>query len=224
MFEDLSDTERVMEAILGSGRRGGSAVVAQELELKAVIPDPVTLRMRLLAVGAVARFSGRMSDRRFDRGRELAARDQVLRLRTFHRDGERTGAILGWKGPTRIDADGYKEREEIELPSAPVGAIPRRAQAPWDTRSVHAIDRWVEVLDLGGTVLRLEGYPRMDDLLEVEGEPEAIERAIAASGIPRDAFPADVAERIRPAVRGPHRRDGGAGRRRAGCVRRPGRA
>ena len=170
----------------------------REIELKAVIPDPATLRMRLLAVGAAPRFSGIMRDLRFDRGGELAGRDHVLRLRTFDRDGERTGAILGWKGPTRISADGYKEREEIELPVGPGGGDPEAWLRALGYEVAHAIDRWVEILDLGGTVLRLEGYPRMDDLLEVEGEPAAIERAIAASGIPREAFTADaLAEFVR---------------------------
>ena len=38
-----------------------------EVELKAVLSDPVTARMRLLSVGAVVRFRGAMSDRRYDR-------------------------------------------------------------------------------------------------------------------------------------------------------------
>jgi hypothetical protein len=36
--------------------------------------------------------------------------------------------------------------------------------------------------------VRLERYPRMDVLAEVEGEPEAIERAIALLGLPRASF------------------------------------
>ena len=42
--------------------------------------------------------------------------------------------------------------------------------------------------------VRLERYPGMDALVEVEGEPAAIERAIGVSGIPRVAFTADVAD------------------------------
>ncbi|HEU5040785.1 MAG TPA: hypothetical protein VFT84_08200 [Gemmatimonadales bacterium] len=170
----------------------------RELELKAVIPDPVALRLRLRAVGAAHRFSGTMRDLRFDRGGELTARDQVLRLRTFHRGGERTAAVLGWKGPARISPEGYKQREEIELPVGPGGGEPEAWLLALGYAIVHTIDRWIEVFDLDGTVLRLEAYPRMDDLLEVEGEPEAIERAIAVSGIPRGAFSADaLAEFVR---------------------------
>ena len=53
------------------------------------------------------------------------------------------------------------------------------------------IDRRIEVYRLGAAVLRLERYPRMDTLLEVEGPPAAIERAVAATGLPRERFHAE---------------------------------
>ena len=53
---------------------------------------------------------------------------------------------------------------------------------------VRRIDRVVEQYRLGDATLRLEWYPAMDVLLEVEGAPDEIERAIAATGLPRDAF------------------------------------
>jgi hypothetical protein len=56
---------------------------------------------------------------------------------------------------------------------------------------VHAIERDVEVYRLGDATARLEIYPRMDVLLEVEGTPAAIEHAIAATGIPRSEFTAE---------------------------------
>jgi hypothetical protein len=40
-------------------------------------------------------------------------------------------------------------------------------------------------------MIRFERYPRMDDLVEVEGEPEDIERAIAVLGLPREGFNTD---------------------------------
>jgi hypothetical protein len=58
----------------------------------------------------------------------------------------------------------------------------------------RAIDRVVEEYALDGegggpgASLRLEFYPRMDVLVEVEGAPEGIERAIALTAIPRAAF------------------------------------
>jgi len=162
----------------------------QELELKAVVSDPDAFRRRLRAAGAVPRFAGRMTDLRYDRAGELATRDEVLRVRTFHHpDG--IEAILAWKGPTMRSPDGYKLREEIELPLSPAAADPGRLLAALGYQPVHAIERDVEVYRLGDATARLETYPRMDVLLEVEGEPAAIEHAIAASGIPRNEFTAD---------------------------------
>ena len=37
-------------------------------------------------------------------------------------------------------------------------------------------------------MVRFERYPRLDDLVEVEGEPAAIEAAIRVLGLPRAAF------------------------------------
>lgn len=169
----------------------------QELELKALVHDPEDVRRRLRAAGAVPRFMGRMTDLRYDRAGELATRDEVLRVRTFHHpDG--VEAILAWKGPTMRSPDGYKLREEIELPVSRAAAEPGRLLAALGYRPVHAVERDVEVYRLGDATARLEIYPRMDVLLEVEGEPAAIEHAIAASGIPRSEFTAEpLAEFVR---------------------------
>jgi predicted adenylyl cyclase CyaB len=162
----------------------------QELELKAVVPDPDGFRRRLRAAGAVPRFLGRMTDMRYDRAGELTTRDEVLRVRTYHHpDGVET--VLTWKGPTLRSDDGYKLRQEIELPLARAAADPGRLLVALGYRPVHAIERDVEVYRLGDATARLETYPRMDVLLEVEGAPAAIERAIAASGIARSEFSAD---------------------------------
>ena len=177
--------------------RSDPAPAHRELELKTVVRDPDACRARLRAAGATPRFIGRMSDLRYDRAAELTARDEVLRVRTFHHAGGRTESILAWKGPTMRSPDGYKLREEIELPiSGPDD--PGRLLVALGYRPVNAIDREVEVYGLGGATVRLETYPRMDVLLEIEGEPDAIERAVAASGIPRGEFTAEsLAEFIR---------------------------
>ena len=49
------------------------------------------------------------------------------------------------------------------------------------------IDRDIWQYDLNGAAVRFEHYPRMDDLVEIEGETDAIEQAIVALGILRDA-------------------------------------
>jgi adenylate cyclase class IV len=167
--------------------------LADELELKAVVPDPDALRARLRASGGRERFRGRMSDRRFDRAGELAARDEVLRVRSYRHPDGHVEAILGWKGPMRLSPDGYKQREELELPIASAGAsvAPQAFLAALGYDVIHAIDREVEIYDVGGATVRLEHYPDMDPLLEVEGAPAAIEGAIELTGIRREAFTAD---------------------------------
>jgi predicted adenylyl cyclase CyaB len=169
----------------------------RELELKAVVRDPDALRRRLSAAGAVPRFLGRMTDLRYDRAGELTNRDEVLRVRTFHHpDGDE--AILAWKGPTTRSPGGYKLRDEIELPISRAAADPGRLLAALGYQAVHTVEREVEVYRLGDATARLETYPHMDVLLEVEGEPAAIEQAIAASGIPRSDFTAEpLAEFVR---------------------------
>ena len=68
--------------------------MADELELKAVIPDPAALRARLVGAGGRLQFRGRMSDRRYDRGGELTTRDEVLRVRSYHHADGRTEAVM----------------------------------------------------------------------------------------------------------------------------------
>jgi adenylate cyclase class IV len=173
-----------------------------EREVKAVVDDPPALGRRLQARGATLAFRGRMSDRRFDRpDGTMTARDEVLRVRTYRAapGSDSRPAELAWKGPTRR-TEGYKEREEhqvvLEDPAALATILERLGFTVCDS-----IDRGIEVYDLPGTTVRLEWYPRMDVLVEVEGEPDAIERAVQATGLARDAFTGDrlldFAERYR---------------------------
>src|SRR5918995_6730268 len=132
--------------------------VHRELELKAVVSDPNPVRARLRAAGAVPRFTGRMTDLRYDRAGELATRDEVLRVRTFHHpDG--VEAVLAWKGPTMRSPDGYKLREEIELPVARAAPDPGRLLAALGYQPVQAVERHVEVYRLGGGPPRPRDFP-----------------------------------------------------------------
>lgn len=156
-----------------------------ELELKAVVPDAEALRARLRAARAEPGFAGLMEDRRFDRNGALLARDEVLRVRRFR---SREGTIrsrVSWKGPVSIEG-GYKRRWELEytVSSGDPGAVFEAL----GFAVTEEIDRLVEYYELGDATLRIEWYPRMDVLLEVEGAPAAIEAAVAATGIPRSAF------------------------------------
>lgn len=163
--------------------------MATELELKAVVDNPRALHQRLRASGAELSFSGLMHDRRYDQDGTLAARDEVLRVRTFAARDLPPRIVLGWKGPVSRSPDGYKQREELECQCT--GASPADMLKHLGYSVVHAIDRWVDQFALAGTMLRIETYPRMDTLLEVDGAPGAIEAAIGLTGIPREAFTAE---------------------------------
>jgi adenylate cyclase class IV len=160
----------------------------RELELKAVVPDAERLRRRLRDAGAELRSGGRMTDVRYDRRGELVQRDEVLRARTYRHAEGRVEFVLAWKGPTGRSPDGYKLREEIELSA---GADPGPMLQALGYRPVHVIERDIEMWHLGEATAWLEHYPRMDVLVEVEGEPAAIERVVVASGIPRTEFTAE---------------------------------
>ena len=155
-----------------------------ELELKARVDDPAALETALVGAGAELVFRGEMQDRRYDRGEELQARDEVLRLRTYH--GTTSYGVLAWKGPVSIRG-GYKRREEHETRfedgGAPLAILERLGY-----EVVMRIDRTIAEYRIARAAVRIEWYPAMDILVEVEGEPAAIERAIAATGIPRDRF------------------------------------
>jgi predicted adenylyl cyclase CyaB len=167
-----------------------------EVELKSVVDDLARRRGAVEAAGAVLAFEGRLADRRYDTAdRALRARDHVLRMRTYS-DASGARAELDWKGPTRRD-DGYKSREELEVhvsePDALAAMLERLGY-----RVTMEIDREIMQYDLHGAMVRFECYPRMDVLVEVEGTPAQIERAIAALGLPRDGF---TAERLPDFVR-----------------------
>src|SRR6266849_6210308 len=168
----------------------GRPMGARTLGVATGFYDVAALRAALLAAGAELVFRGAMLDRRFDRKERLQRRDEVVRLRVFHpADGSAGWGVLGWKG-TVGKRDGYRHREEwesrVDDPRA-VAVVLRRL----GYKIVLRIDRAVEQYRLGDATLRLEWYPAMDVLLEVEGAPEEIERAIAATGIARELFLAE---------------------------------
>jgi adenylate cyclase class IV len=161
----------------------------REVELKAVLDSWDVRRDQLVRAGAKTVFRGRLEDRRYDTNeRALAARDIVLRLRIY-RDAGGARAKLEYKGPTAYE-QGYKVREEVGSTVSDASSI-ALVLAGLGYIVTRPIDREIEQFELGGAVVRFERYPRMDDLVEVEGEPEVLERAIAALGIPRAAYNSD---------------------------------
>jgi adenylate cyclase class IV len=161
----------------------------REVELKAVLDSWHDSRERLLRAGATLAFAGRLEDRRYDTSNHLlTSRDIVLRLRIY-RDATGSRAELEFKGPTAYER-GYKVREEIGSTVLDPDAI-AHILSGLGYVVTRAIDREIEQFALGAAIVRFERYPRMDDLVEVEGEPEALERAIAVLEMPRAAYNAD---------------------------------
>ena len=158
----------------------------REVELKSVVNDVAGCRHRLELAGAALTFDGRLEDRRYDAAdRRLSEADEVLRLRAYS-DAHGVRAALEWKGPTRQE-HGYKVRDEISAHTgdpADLAAILERL----GYTVIGEIHRHVTQYAFDRAVVRFELYPRMDALVEVEGPPSAIERAIEALGMPRQGF------------------------------------
>src|SRR5260221_4558969 len=133
-----------------------------------------------------------MVDRRYARGGDLVARDEVLRLRVFHRPDGRQDTVLAWKGTTGISPEGYKARRELEYEIGGERARPEELLAALRYAPIHTIERYVEYFHLGETAVRLEWYPRMDVLVEVEGDEAGIEAALRVVGLPREEYTADA--------------------------------
>jgi len=170
----------------------------REIELKARVDDVEAARRNIESAGAVIVFEGSLSDRLYDtRSAALSAQGLVLRIRTYRSHRGAVHAHLDWKGPTTTE-HGFKMRDELTT-----GVTDPDALASMLARIgfgiVGEIDREIAQYELATTAahgravvdVRIEQYPRMDVLVEVEGTESGIERAIEGLGIPRDQFTAD---------------------------------
>jgi predicted adenylyl cyclase CyaB len=161
----------------------------REVELKSVVDDAASCRSQVEKAGGALSFEGTLVDVRYDTiAGDLMRRDHVLRVRTYTRNGKTEGH-LDWKGETRYEG-GYKIREEI---STPVGdpAVLSSILASLGFSVIREIEREIAQYLLLDTTVRFEHYPLMDDLVEVEGDPDSIEKAISAIGLPRAGFTSD---------------------------------
>jgi len=163
-----------------------------EFELKGrlggELPDPGGLRERLERAGWRRTFRGDMLDRRLDTGDgTLTARDEVVRVRRFVPDGGAERAVLGWKGPS-TEAGGFKRREEIETGVADGDAARRLLDRLGFGSVALVLDRRIEVWEKDGVVVRIEEYPEMDVLAEIEGDPDAVEARLGELELPREPW------------------------------------
>ncbi len=163
----------------------------REVELKGIAysdAEATEARARLEAAGALLVYEGRLEDRRYDLPeRTLALRDHVLRLRVYRAATVTTS--LDFKGPTGY-TDGFKVREELTVAAQDPEALARILEA-MGYIITREIDRQITQFTHAGATVRFERYPRMDVLIEVEGEPAAIESAIQVLGLPRERFTAE---------------------------------
>ena len=159
----------------------------REVELKAVVDDLPLRRKMIEDAGAVLSYEGKISDTRYDfSSGDLSQRDEVLRTRRYYDPGGSTRTVLDWKGPTET-RDVYKIREEITTQIDDFDSLVQIFEKlglflAWE------IDREIAQYRLGSAIVRFENFPRMDVLVEVEGDPVAIEAAIDALGLPRGTF------------------------------------
>lgn len=158
----------------------------REVELKSVVDDVMIRRQFVEIAGGRLLYEGSLEDLRYDNAAgDLKKRDEVLRLRVYGGVAG-THAFLDWKGKSTVE-DGYKVREEI---SSQVGSAElfKTILTKLGYEVTAEIGRWIAQYELDGATVRFERYPRMDDLVEIEGEPAAIEAAINAIGMPRSGF------------------------------------
>jgi predicted adenylyl cyclase CyaB len=161
----------------------------REFELKAVVHDLASARTQVEKAGGSLAYEGRLLDQRYDvESRELAQRDEVLRVRRYETEAS-ARTFLDWKGPTEMQG-AYKIREEISTPVADSPAL-EQILAKLGFVITMEVDRQIAQYELGGATIRFETYPRMGVLVEVEGEPETIELAIEALGMARGEFTAE---------------------------------
>lgn len=162
----------------------------REWEVKAVVDDLLLRREVLVRAGAELTYAGEMIDDRYDTpAGDLAARDQVLRIRTY-RNQSYSSSTLDWKGPSSVES-GVKVRDEITTSVGDAATLATTLKN-LGYEVVFRIEREIVQYDLNGTMIRFETYPTMDTLIEVEGDPEGIEEAVTALEMPRESFRTDA--------------------------------
>ena len=158
----------------------------REVELKSVVDDVAARRAQVEAAGGRLVYVGRLLDLRYDLpDHSMALRDHVLRVRVY---ADETGrrAHIDWKGETQYEG-GFKVREEVSTPVTDPDALTEILKRLGFVVTME-IEREIAQYELGGAIVRFEEYPEMDALVEVEGSPDTIERAVAAIGLPRSGF------------------------------------
>lgn len=161
----------------------------REFELKAALTaGAAPIRTRLEDTGWRLAFEGMMSDRRFDTpDRTLESHDEVLRVRSLTSASGEDRTQLAWKGPASEES-GYKVRPELETSVQDTGVAEAILGKLGYSEVTLTIDRRVAIYEKERVIARIEIYPAMDVLVELEGDPERVEERVADLGLPRDAW------------------------------------
>ncbi|HEV3230710.1 MAG TPA: class IV adenylate cyclase [Candidatus Dormibacteraeota bacterium] len=143
-----------------------------ETEVKILGGDAETLRQRLRGAGARLEQPRNLetNDVYDDEARSLTGAGKLLRLR----NGRELTTKLPVEGP-------YKSRREttVEVGEGPVEEL----LGSLGLRVIWRYEKWREGWDLDGLWVTLDDLPFVGTVLEVEGDAERIEPALAALGL-----------------------------------------
>jgi adenylate cyclase, class 2 len=185
--------------------------MARETEIKLRVEDLSAFQAALARVGAKRVGMGRVFEENvvFDSpDRTLAKQGQLLRIRTETRKGDKTGEsldqrfLLTFKRPTpeqrvtpasEVEDSGYKVREEIEVELTETETLSKifdgLGMKPWfhyekyrTTYQIESSKEWGI-----GLLIELDETP-IGVFAELEGPPEAIDRAAAELGFSKVDF------------------------------------
>lgn len=155
----------------------------QETEVKLRVADLRALRKRLSDLGAESLGRVHEYNTLFDTpDRALARRGELVRLRLVTDQAERQAATLTFKGPS-VAAGPYKVREESEHRVAD----PELFQQALEALRLQPFFRYEKyrttfrIPGLAGVQVELDETP-IGNFVELEGEPEAIDRAARQLG------------------------------------------
>lgn len=150
----------------------------RELECKVRLPDPAALARRLDECGWERQGAVFEQNWLFDRGGELAARGEALRLRIL--DHGREGLVTH-KGPATRGP--FKEREETQTLVADAEAM-RQVFAAQGFAPAFYYEKRRATWRSGGCEAVIDALPRLGDFAEVEAPDEnALRRALAELGL-----------------------------------------
>ena len=154
-----------------------------EQELRGRIDCLNKFRDQLSIAGAKMSQKGFMQDYYFDNPfLNLKSKNQKLRIRAI----DYKLIQLCWKGPISVDKQ-TKIREEIEVGVNKVESLIKIFEK-LGFQNTRFYERYFETYLLYGVKIRIEQFPIMDILVEIEGEQHLINRAVTHLNISKDVF------------------------------------